>query len=161
MERKPRPRHIEEAFADEEAAELWVNAFDHRQFLNKFYTGAFEGSFAKGLPFNYNPINQDMRISGTTASLAGLEQGLELENKLYTEHALARILLIHSIILSVGGIPLIYLGDEIATLNDSDYESDPGKKDDSRWAHRTDFDWERAVRRSDRPGRWPGWAWPR
>ena len=38
-------------FSDEDAAELWINGYYHRQFLNKFYTGKFPGSFAKGLPF--------------------------------------------------------------------------------------------------------------
>lgn len=136
-------------FADEDAAEVGVNGYDHRLFLNLFYSGKFEGTFAKGLPFNYNPINQDMRISGTTASLAGLENGIELKDKGYIEDALKRILLIHSVILSAGGIPLLYLGDEIATLNDYSYEDDPNKKVDSRWAHRPKFDWERAEKRSD------------
>ena len=136
-------------FADEDAAELWIDGFDHRQFLNAFYTGQFEGSFARGLPFNYNPRTGDMRISGTTASLAGLEQALERKNELHKEHALRRIELIHSVILSAGGIPLIYLGDEIATLNDYSYRDDPGKADDSRWVHRPRFDWERAANRRD------------
>ncbi len=136
-------------FADEDAAELWINGFDHRQFLNTFYTGQFEGSFATGLPFNYNPRTRDMRISGTCASLAGLEQALKLRNELYREHALRRIELIHSVILSAGGIPLIYLGDEIATLNDYSYQDHPDKADDSRWVHRPRFDWARAANRHD------------
>lgn len=136
-------------FADEDAAELWINGYDHRQFLNRFYIGRFDGSFAKGVPFNYNPINQDMRISGTAASLAGLEQALELKTALFVDHAIARLLLIHSVIMSVGGIPLIYLGDEIAILNDYSYENDPTKKEDSRWVHRPRFDWERAGNRAD------------
>jgi amylosucrase len=136
-------------FADEDAAELGINGFDHRQFLNRFYIGRFAGSHACGLPFNYNPLNQDMRISGTMASLAGLEQALDLHNALYLEYSIARILLIHSVIMSVGGIPLLYLGDEIATLNDYSYQDDPTKKEDSRWAHRPKFDWKRAKHRSD------------
>jgi len=134
-------------FADEDAAELWINGYDHRQFLNQFYTGDFEGSFAAGLPFNYNPVNQDMRISGTTASLAGLEKGIEQNDLAYIDDAIHRILLIHSVILSVGGIPLLYLGDEIASLNDYSYKKKPDKQKDSRWAHRPAFDWERAKKR--------------
>ncbi|MBN2469368.1 MAG: alpha-amylase family protein, partial [Anaerolineae bacterium] len=91
------------SFADEDAIELWIHGFDHRQFLNAFYTGRFEGSFATGLPFNYNPRTQDMRISGMCASLAGLEQALDRDDPLYIEHAIRRILLIHSIIISIGG----------------------------------------------------------
>jgi amylosucrase len=129
------------SFADEDAAEVGIKGFDHRQFLNRFYTGQFPGSFASGLPFNYNPITMDMRISGTCASLAGLERERDL--------AVQRILLIHAVILSAGGIPLLYLGDEIATPNDYSYRDDPAKADDSRWVHRPRFDWERAERRHD------------
>src|SRR6185295_16143274 len=53
-----------------------------------------------------------------------------------------RILLLHSIILSIGGIPLIYLGDEWGTLNDYTYASDPAKAADSRWVHRPKVDWQ-------------------
>jgi amylosucrase len=137
------------SFADEDAGELWINGFDHRQFLNRFYTNQFEGSFATGLPFNYNPQTQDMRISGTAASLAGLEQALNLGDSLYKEHALRRILLIHSVIISIGGIPLIYLGDELATLNDYSYQDDPARANDSRWAHRPRHDTTRAAHRTD------------
>ena len=57
--------------------------------------------------------------------------------------------MVHSIILSTGGIPLIYSGDEIATLNDYGYLEDPHRQQDSRWAHRSVFDWERAEDRHD------------
>jgi len=136
-------------FADEDAARLGIDGFQHRQFLNRFYTGQFVGSFAKGLPFNENPITRDMRISGMGASLAGLEQALQLNNPLYVDHALKRLLLIASVMLGVGGIPLIYLGDEIATLNDYSYQDDPDKANDSRWVHRPSFDWARAAARQD------------
>jgi hypothetical protein len=39
--------------------------------------------------------------------------------------AIRRILLINGMILVAGGIPLIYLGDEIAMLNDYTYRDDP------------------------------------
>jgi amylosucrase len=126
-------------FSDEDAALLGVNGYDHRQFLNRFYTGRFPGSFARGLPFQENPKTGDCRISGTGASLAGLEQALAdtgPDRELLIEHALKRIVLIHSIILSIGGVPLIYLGDEIGTLNDYAFRADPAKANDSRWVHR-------------------------
>lgn len=137
------------SFANEDAAALHINGFDHRLFLNQFYSGQFAGSFASGVPFNFNPVTQDMRICGTAASLAGLEMALALKNDLLINHAIRRILMIHSLILSAGGIPLIYLGDEIATLNDYSYTQDPVKASDSRWVHRPRFDLERANRRHD------------
>jgi amylosucrase len=137
-------------FSDEDAAHLGINGFDHRQFLNTFYTGRFEGSFARGLPFQFNPATRDMRISGNCASLAGLEKALrDPGDALQVELAIRRIVLIHSVILSVGGIPLIYLGDEIGTLNDYGYRNDPAKADDSRWVHRPVADWDKIARRSD------------
>jgi len=136
-------------FSDEDAAELQIDGFDHRQFLNAFYTGRFEGSFARGLPFQFNVTTRDTRISGTCASLAGLEKALRKETEAEVELALRRILLIHSVILSIGGIPLLYLGDEIATLNDYGYRTEPDKADDSRWVHRPAADWDRYARRHD------------
>ena len=42
----------------------------------------------------------------------------------------------------IGGIPLIYLGDEIGELNDYSYRDDPSKAADSRWVHRVKYDWD-------------------
>ncbi|RME84951.1 MAG: amylosucrase [Caldilineae bacterium] len=136
-------------FDDGDAAQLGINGFDHRRFLNDFYTGRFPGSFARGLPFQENPRTGDARISGTCASLAGLEKALREETEAEVELALRRILLIHGVILSIGGIPLLYLGDEIATLNDYSYRQDPAKARDSRWVHRPFRDPQKLERRHD------------
>ena len=136
-------------FSDEDAARLGINGFDHRKFLNAFFTGRFEGSFARGLPFQENPRTGDARISGACASLAGLEKALREETPREALLAVRRILLMHGIVMTTGGIPLIYLGDELATLNDYDFRLDPDKVDDSRWVHRPKTDWERAARRHD------------
>ena len=143
-------------FSDEDAATLGINAFYHRQFLNEFYTGRFEGSFARGLSFQENPKTRDARISGTCASLAGLEKAIFEETETEVDLAIRRILLIHNVILTIGGIPLIYLGDEIGTLNDYSYREDPAKVDDSRWVHRLKADSDQYTRREDKnsiPGR--------
>ena len=136
-------------FSDEDAAILGVNGRDHRHFLNEFYRGRFEGSFARGLPFQENPVTGDCRISGTCASLAGLEKALREEGENEVELAIRRILLIHGVILTIGGIPLIYLGDEIGTLNDYTYRDDPAHERDSRWVHRPRANWEKYVKRHD------------
>ena len=128
-------------FSDEDASMLGINGFDHRKFLNDFYTGRFEGSFARGLPFQNNPKTGDIRISGTCASLAGLEKAQKEETSVEVELAILRILLIHAIILTIGGIPLIYLNDEIGVLNNYNFRDDPLKKGDSRWVHRIKTDW--------------------
>ncbi|WP_041470950.1 alpha-amylase family glycosyl hydrolase [Chloroflexus aggregans] len=123
-------------FDDNDARAVGIDPWGHRQFLNAFYTGRFPGSFARGLPFQENPDTGDARVSGTLASLAGLEQALSNGDPTAIETAIRRILLLHSVILSIGGIPLIYLGDEVGTLNDYGYVNDPAKADDSRWVHR-------------------------
>jgi amylosucrase len=138
-------------FSDEDARRLKIDGYAHRRFLNDFYTGRFEGSFSRGLPFQENPKTGDVRISGMCASLAGLEEALREETEVEVDLAIRRILLIHAIILTVGGIPLLYLGDELGTINDYNFRNDPAKASDSRWVHRPFTDWERSSRRHD-PG---------
>jgi amylosucrase len=147
-------------FSDDDALRLNINGFDHRRFLNAFFTGRFKGSYARGLPFQENPATGDARISGTCASLAGLEKALAVETGMEVDLALRRILLIHSVILSIGGIPLIYLGDEIATVNDYSYRADPDKVNDSRWVHRPAANWEKYTRRNDENSL-EGWIYTR
>ncbi len=136
-------------FSDEDAATLGIKGNDHRRFLNEFYRGTFDGSFARGLPFQENPKTGDCRISGTCASLAGLEKAIYQEGPTEIELAIRRILLIYGIVMTAGGIPLIYLGDEIATLNDYSYLDDPAHARDSRWVHRPRADWEKYAKRND------------
>ena len=143
-------------FSDEDAARLGINGYDHRRFLNEFYRGRFTGSFARGVPFQENPKTGDCRISGTCASLAGLEKALTEEGPEEIELAIKRILLLHFVVMTAGGVPLVYLGDEIATLNDYSYLQNPKHKNDSRWVHRPVADQERYSQRMDAgtvPGR--------
>lgn len=123
-------------FDDAIAAQLGINGFEHRRFLNNFYTGRFAGSFAQGVPFQENPVTGDCRVCGSLASLAGLEKALEENNQQHIDYALKRISLLNSINLSIGGIPLIYQGDELGMLNDHSYLDDPSKRDDARWVNR-------------------------
>ena len=136
-------------FDDGDAHRLGIDAFGHRRFLNDFYTGKFDGSFATGVPFQANPETGDQRISGTLASLAGLEQAIERKDEAAIQRAISRIVMLHAIILSIGGIPLLYLGDEWGTVNDRRYLDDPAKADDSRWIHRPAADWPRAEQRHE------------
>ncbi len=136
-------------FSDEDAANININGQDHRRFLNDFYTGRFPGSFARGLPFQENPMTGDARISGTCASLAGVERALIEGTSAELDLAIKRILLIYGVIMTLGGIPLIYLGDEVGILNDYGFRKDPSKAADSRWVHRPVFDWKKFERRSN------------
>lgn len=128
-------------FDDEDARRVGIDPQGHRRFLNHFYTGQHEGSFARGMPFQYNPETGDLRISGTFSSLAGLEQALEAEDNDQIEMAVRRINMMRSIQVSIGGIPLLYAGDEHGMLNDYTFLHDPSKASDSRWVHRSRKKW--------------------
>ena len=136
-------------FSDDDARAMKIAPADHRRFLNDFYIGRFEGSFARGLPFQENLTTGDARVSGTTASLVGLEKAVADDDPQEQQLAIRRILLLHGIILTIGGVPLIYLGDELGRLNDYSYADDPEKDGDSRWVHRPAFDWDLAEQRHD------------
>jgi amylosucrase/maltose alpha-D-glucosyltransferase/alpha-amylase len=137
------------AFADDDVAAVGFDPEEHRRFLTKFYTGKFEGSFSRGAPFQEDPRTGDARVSGTCASLTGIEKALAEQDDAELELAIQRTLLIHGVIITMSGIPLLYLGDEIAMLNNYGYDKDPAKVGDSRWLHRTQFDQERAEQRRD------------
>ncbi len=124
---------------------------NHRQYLVDYFTGRYGGSHARGLPFGQNYRTGDSRISGSLASLVGLEYALEASDDNACHDAINIILLLHAMIMSFGGIPLLYYGDEIGTINDDAYLNDPHKATDTRWVHRPTIDWEKAARRNQ-PG---------
>lgn len=128
-------------FADEDAAEFGIQGYPHRRFLNDFYVGRAPGTFAKGVAFQENPKTGDARVAGTAASLAGVEGG--------DPGGEDRLVLAHAIAMSTGGIPLIYLGDEVAQLNDYSYSEDPDTAGDSRWVHRPRRPADRYDQRTD------------
>jgi len=134
-------------FADEDARLAGYDPQKHRRFLIDYFTGRFEGSSARGLPFGENPKTGDARISGSLASLAGLEAALEQNDAQAIDSAVQTILLLHSVILSFGGIPLLYYGDGIGTLNSLEYLADPAQAADNRWMNRANFDWAKAEKR--------------
>lgn len=137
-------------FDDTEARSLGIDPQEHRKFLNDFYTGKYPGSFARGLPFQFNPDNGDLRISGTLSSLAGLESALEEKDDDMIEQAVRRINMLRSIMVSIGGIPLLYAGDEYGKLNDYTFLTDPTKISDSRWVHRSRTHWRAAEDLADK-----------
>lgn len=128
------------AIDDGDAAAVGLSGHAHRDFLSDYYTGRFPGSAARGLVFQANPATGDRRISGTSASLAGIEAG--------DDRGVARVLLGHALIFGWGGIPVIWSGDELAMHNDPDWAAEPGHGSDNRWTHRprlTDADLDRRT----------------
>ena len=134
------------AITDEDAAAVGITGPGHRAFLSDFYEGVFTGSFSEGALFGVNEATGDKRISGSFASLAGLERALATRDRVAIDRAVDRILMGHALIAGYGGVPLIYMGDEIAMLNDRSYLDDPHKAHDSRWIHRPYMDWVTAER---------------
>jgi amylosucrase/maltose alpha-D-glucosyltransferase/alpha-amylase len=137
------------AFANDDVTAFNFDPDQHRRFLTSFYCGRFPGSFARGVPFQEDTRTGEARVSGTCASLTGVEKAMAEQDDNELELAVQRMLMLHGIIVAVGGIPLIYLGDEVATLNDYEYDKDPEKVGDSRWVHRKPYDPARIEQRGD------------
>lgn len=130
--------------------ELGIDPLKHKQFMIRYMEGIYPGSFARGELYEFNPITLDARNSGTFASLCGLEKAIEEKDHYHIELAVRRILLLHSIIISYTGIPLLYSGDEIGTVNYWAYKDIPEERGDSRWLHRGPMDWKKAANRQDK-----------
>ena len=55
------------------------------------------------------------------------------------ELAVRRLLAAFAVILGAGGVPMVFLGDEIAQLSDHSHLADPDLADDNRWSQRPRF----------------------
>ncbi|WP_181784343.1 alpha-amylase family protein, partial [Pseudonocardia pini] len=129
------------AVSDVDAAAVGWSGPAHRRFLNDFYAGRFPGSFARGALFQENPETGDARISGTAASLCGIDTD--------EDTGIRRLVLLHAVTCGFGGVPLLYMGDELGLRNDLSYLADPTLADDIRWMHRPRLDEAAFDRRHD------------
>jgi len=119
------------------------NPYEHRMFLKNYYSGVQEGSPARGTLFSVNPKTQDARISGSLASLCGLEKALQENNENDIELSIRKILLMQAHSFFIGGLPMLFYGDETGYTNDYSYLDDIGKSYDNRWMHRPIINWEK------------------
>ncbi len=131
-------------FDDKDIIKSGYDPIKHRRFLLNYLTGQFDDSMARGKPFGQNKKTGDARIAGSLASLVGLEYAIEADDDAAIDQSIQCILLLHAVTLSFGGIPLLYYGDEIGTLNDYSYADSEYKRSDSRWLHRPNIDWNKA-----------------
>ena len=127
----------------------WLKQFGiaeapHKKYLNDYFRGYVEGSDARGELYNDDPVLQDARLCGTTASLCGLEAAGFEQNKAKTEQAIQRIEMLNAYLFIQSGIPVIYSGDEIGQVNDYSYKEseDSDRAADSRYLHRGHFRWD-------------------
>jgi amylosucrase len=135
------------AIGDEDAAAVGLNGHQHRHFLSDWYAGVFPGSDSRGLVFQENAATGDRRISGTAASLVGLEAARAADDPAWVDAAVARLLLAHAVVMGWGGVPVVWSGDELALPNDPRWADEAGHGGDNRWAHRPRLDPVVAARR--------------
>lgn len=121
----------------------------HKRFLNDFFTGKFPESVSRGELYNDDPMTQDARFCGTTASMCGIESAEFEADEEKMAHAIRMDIMLHAYMLTQSGIPMLYSGDEIAQINDYSYKENPDKWDDSRYIHRGTFNWKNAEKCKD------------
>ncbi len=134
------------ATADKPAHGLWLNyarchddiiwnALDRsadktrQKAWTRFYAGG--ESFADGLAFQGNE-GEAASVCGMASSLCGVADDA---------FGLDRLKLVYSVVYALDGVPMIYMGDEIALPNDGDFA---GTDPDVRWLHRPPMDWDAA-----------------
>lgn len=135
-------------YEDEAILEAGYSPYEHRRFMKNYYSGQYQGSTAKGALFAVNPKTQDARISGSLASLCGLEFGLEWQDESVIEQSIRKIIMMQAHSMFLGGIPMLFYGDELGYCNDYSFMQDPAKSYDNRWMHRPVMDWNRNKRRT-------------
>ena len=122
----------------------------HKRYLNDFFTGKHPGSDSRGELYNDDPVTQDARFCGTTASMCGIEAALFEKNDEKLERGIREDLMLHAYMLTQSGIPMLYSSDEVGRLNDYSYKDDPDKAADSRYIHRGAFQWDLAKKRKSK-----------
>ncbi|MFC5626352.1 alpha-amylase family glycosyl hydrolase [Algoriphagus winogradskyi] len=130
-------------------AQTGKNPYEHRKFLKDYFTGNQAHSPAKGALFSSNPKTGDARISGSLASLCGLEKALEDQNEFSITLSIQKIVLMQAHSFFIGGLPIIFYGDELGYTNDYSYLNDSGKNYDNRWMHRPVMDWDKNQKRQN------------
>ncbi len=133
-------------YDDSMIAAAGYDSYAHRRFLKEYYSGTYPGSPARGALFSVNPKTQDARISGSLASLCGLENAVEKNDPAEIALSIRKILLMQAQSFFIGGIPMLFYGDEAGYTNDYSYLNDPAKSYDNRWMHRPRIDWQKNAR---------------
>lgn len=136
------------AYNDKMIADAGFNPYEHRTFLKKYYSNNYPGTPAKGALFSVNEKTGDARISGSLASLCGLEKAIETNEQNDLKTAIARTTIMQAMSFFIGGVPMLFYGDEIGYTNDYSYLQDADKNYDNRWMHRPMIDWKKNERRN-------------
>ncbi len=126
-----------------------ISEIAHKKYLNDYLTGKWYGSDSRGELYNDDPRLGDARLTGTTASLCGIEAAEYEKNDEKLDRYIRLDIMLHAFLLTQSGIPVLYSGDEIGQLNDYSYHNDPLKWDDSRYLHRGNLNWDEVALRND------------
>jgi amylosucrase len=102
-----------------------AGAIDRLAAIADFYNGG--RGCADGVAFQGG-----LATNGTAASLCGV-RGDD------ADAAIRRVLLLHALAFAFGGLPMLYMGDELGMVNDHGYLLDPARAHDSRWVQRAAF----------------------
>ena len=117
-----------------------VAEFD-QQTVAAYFAGSGD-SDAEGEAFQVGEAGGVHGSNGMTAALCGLSRARRGERSAeHLQRAQRRFLLMHALMLTVPGLPVIYMGDEIALDNDDSYRSDPARRHEGRWLHRPPMPW--------------------
>ncbi len=130
-------------YDDEMIIAAGYNPYEHRKFIKEYYSGMYKGSSATGALFSVNDKTGDARISGSLASLCGLEKALKEKNAALVDLSIQKILLMQAHSFFLGGVPMLFYGDEAGYTNDYSYLKEEGKSYDNRWMHRPVIDWKK------------------
>ena len=136
-------------FDDYMIAQAGFEPYQHRRFLKDYYSGQYAYSPSRGALFSENKKTGDARISGSLASLCGLEKAIEENDEAVIKKSLDKIILMQAHSFFIGGLPMIFYGDEAGYTNDYSYLSDLAKSYDNRWMHRPKIDWEKNKKTND------------
>lgn len=122
--------------------------------VSDFLAGRTPGSYADGERFQADDDRQVFGTNGMAASLVGLGSAIDAEQ---IAAALNRLRLLYGLAMCFGGLPLIYMGDELAQLNDRRYETQSLREADGRWLQRVPLD-EYALSQRHQPATLAGRA---
>lgn len=111
-----------------------IDSAQHAQlkFASAFFGGQMAGSYANGLTFQANSPDAVHGTNGMLSDLVGWKYPDDLSGY-------SRYKLMLSLIFSLGGIPMIYMGDELAQPNAPSTAEDQARWVDSRDLHRPAF----------------------
>lgn len=108
--------------------------------VSAFYAGRHPESFAEGEAFQTDGAGVH-GSNGMTAALSGVTAAERAGDARALAVACDRVLLMYGLMLSVGGLPMLYMGDEIGLGNDVSYQEDPERQHEGRWLHRPLMPW--------------------